>query len=164
MPYQWSYWLIQGIALTITAFLLPGLKVTSVFGPILMIFFLGLVNAFLWDASLFYQIPTGLSSHAGMIVLWNALIFWLLVKLLPGIEIRGIIAPIVAPIIFTATTILAAQNSAKIDWEKLAGKVVGEVQEQRDLLKKTKDKALKNRAEKDVREPLVQPPSDFEKF
>ena len=143
LPLEPSYWLIQGVALTITAFILPGLRVTSLFGPILMLVSITVVNAFLWDASLFYNIPHSLTNQAVMVMLWNAVIFWILVKLLPGIEISGFVAPILAPIIFTATTLFASQYATKVDWEKLANGIVDEVHEQRNVLKKPVEKSQK---------------------
>ena len=96
-----------------------------------------MVNAFLWDTSLFFHIPKDLSTHAALIVFWNALIFWFLVKIIPGVEIRGIVAPLLGPILITITTLLAGKYATQIDWGKLANGVVNEVQEQRDLLKRS---------------------------
>lgn len=135
LPFEPSYWLIQGVALCVTAFVLPGLKMTSIFGPLLMIVSLAIVNAFLWDTSLFFNIPNDFSTHAMMVAGWNAVIFWLLVKLLPGIEVEGIVAPILAPILLTAATLFAGQYAHKVDWSKLTEGVVREVHEQRELLK-----------------------------
>jgi len=140
LSYEPSYWIIQAVALTITAFLLPGLRITSILGPIMLVAGLAIVNAFLWDASLFFHIPKDISTHAILIVLWNALIFWFLVKLIPGVEIRGFVAPVLAPILITVTTLFAGQYATKIDWEKLATGVAGEVQVQRDLLRRTEER------------------------
>lgn len=112
-----------------------------------MLVSIAVVNAFLWDASLFYQLPQDFNNHALMILLWNAGIFWLLVKLLPGIEIRGFVAPLLAPIFFAGITIFAGQYSTKVDWENLANGVMTRVEQERNRLKKP-EVPEKNRVEK----------------
>jgi putative membrane protein len=96
---------IQTLAIVITAFLLPGLTIRSIFAPVLAVVILGFVNTKVWDAALFLQLPDTFSMQALTLVLCNGVLFWLVVKILPGFDIQGILPAILGPIIFSITSI-----------------------------------------------------------
>ena len=132
LPLYPSYWIIQIVAIGFTALILPGLKVTNVLGPILLVLFLTITNAVVWDISLFMAIPTTISEQALLLMLWNGAIFWILVKLLPGIEVKGIVAPILAPLIFSISTSIAGQYATNIDWNNLIKETSETIQENKE--------------------------------
>ena len=109
-------WTLAAVALSVTAFILPGLKVTSIFGPLLTVISLSFINAHLWDVALFFSVPDSLTYQAGLLVFVNGVIFWILVKLLPGIEINSIKAAVAAPILFSIFSLLISTYAKDVDW------------------------------------------------
>ncbi|MCB0319462.1 MAG: phage holin family protein [Bdellovibrionales bacterium] len=109
-------WIFQAVAMSLTAAVIPGLKITSVFGPILAVVSLAFLNSHIWSAALFFQIPDTISSQAAVLILVNGGIFWLLVKLLPGIEVKGILPAIAAPVVFTILSVVVERYGMEIDW------------------------------------------------
>ena|GEM_PF-1824723 len=103
----------------LTAFLLPGLSVSGPLPALLTVAALAFINAQWWDAALFFQIPDSFAQPQLIVLGANAVIFWILVKILPGIEIRGILPAIAAPIIFTITSVLISKYEPLIDWNKV---------------------------------------------
>lgn len=117
---NFSYWFLQTLAMIVTAILIPGLKITSIFGALFCVIGLALVNAHMWDAALFFSVPDNVSLQTLFLLGANGVIFWLLVKLLPGIEISGIFAAILAPVVFTVCSILISQYGQDIEWKNIA--------------------------------------------
>ncbi len=111
-----SHWILQVIAMLVTAALIPGLRVTGISGAFGIVAALAFVNATVWHAALFFQIPNHISSHVLLLLLANGVLFWLLVKLLPGIEIEGILAAILSPLVFTLLSMIITYYGRDIDW------------------------------------------------
>lgn len=129
-----TYWILQTVAMLLTAALLPRFEVTNIFGAVLTVVILGFVNASVWDAALFYNIPNSFSSHSLTLLASNGLLFWLLVKLIPGIEIRSIGIALIAPVVFTVLSLLIHEHARDVDWIALARSVLGSVEQFRDRL------------------------------
>jgi uncharacterized membrane protein YvlD (DUF360 family) len=116
VPYNLDYWMLQTVAMGLTAFFIPGLKVTAFFGPTLTVIALAFINSQIWDAALFLEIPNQFTLHALVLLVSNGVIFWILVKILPGIEIHGILPAVLAPVVFSITSLVVGYTSAQIDW------------------------------------------------
>jgi len=116
LPINLNYWILQSIAMGLTALFIPGLRVTSIFGPLGSVVTLAFINAHVWDAALFFQLPTSLTAQTFTLLISNGLIFWIIVKLLPGIEINGILPALIAPVLFTLLSVLIAYYGRNIDW------------------------------------------------
>ena len=114
---------LQSVALVITAAIIPGLRVTSIFGPILMVTALSITNKYLWDQTLFQTIPHEVTYNALKLLFANGLVFWVLVKLLPGIEIEGILPALVAPILLTFVGVYVMDFGGRIDWVQVLTKI-----------------------------------------
>jgi len=112
-------WILQVAAMALTALFLPRLKVTSIFGPVLAVFALAAINTFYWDVDLFFFIPRGLNLDVLILVAINGIIFWLVIKFVPGIEIEGLLPALVAPLFFTFFSILLTYISPIIPWNKI---------------------------------------------
>lgn len=112
-------WILQAVAMVVTAILIPGLKVTSIFGPFLAVISLAFVNSQLWSTALFFQVPDSLTLHTLSLVGVNGVIFWVLVKLLPGIEVKGILPAFAAPIVFSLASLLIYTFGRDIEWQPL---------------------------------------------
>ena len=115
-----GYWLLQTLAMIITALLIPGLKISSIFGAFTSVVLLAFVNSKLWDAALFFSLPDKFSTEALLLLLANGVVFWIVIKILPGIEIKGILPALLAPIVFTICSLLIARYEDRVDWGKVA--------------------------------------------
>ena len=130
-----NYWVFQTIAMLLTALLIPGLKVTGPVGALTTVVALAFVNSKVWDAALFFQIPASISSHAIALVLANGILFWILIKILPGIEVEGFWPAIVAPLVFAACSLAISQFADQIDWVLVLETVIDLLQQAKEFLK-----------------------------
>ncbi len=119
-----NYWLLQTIAMGATALLIPGLRITGIFGALKIVAALAFLNATLWDAALFFSLPDGLSTQAALLLVVNGVIFWLLVKALDGIEIEGFLPAVLAPVVFTGLSLVIDQYGHLVDWGMIYEKAV----------------------------------------
>jgi uncharacterized membrane protein YvlD (DUF360 family) len=136
-----SYWAIQALLMAITSGLIPRLRITSIFGPILAVIAISLVNATVWNAAMFFEIPDHLSSQVAVLLLANGAIFWVIVKILPGIEVDGILPAIVAPVLYTVLSLGVAQFHDKIPWQKMWNFSLEHVQQVREYIAKDPEAA-----------------------
>ncbi len=113
-----TYWVFQTMAMLLTCWLIPKLKVTSIFGAFFMVVALAFINANVWDLALFMKIPDEATYQTLVLFLSNGLLFWFLVKILPGIEVEGIRPALIAPIIFTVSSLLVSIIAKEVDWVK----------------------------------------------
>lgn len=111
-----TQFLLQSVAMILTSAIIPGLMISSIFGPMLMVIGLTLVNSFFWDSTLFQAIPSDVTSQTLSLFLANGVLFWVLVKILPGIEVEGILPALFAPIVFTIVGIFVEKYGRTIDW------------------------------------------------
>jgi putative membrane protein len=130
-----NYWIVQTAAMMLTALLIPNLRITSIFGALLVVFALGLVNATVWDAALFFQVPQAVTTQALVLLLANGAIFWVLVKILPGIEVDGVLPALVAPIVFTLISLLVSRHGRDIDWVGLLDRAIAALESARSYLR-----------------------------
>lgn len=114
-----SYWLLQAAAMLITSWLIPRLRITSFFGALTTVIALAFINSKVWDAALFFHIPDSFTMQALLLFLTNGIIFWVLVKILPGIEVQGLLPALLAPVVFTVCSILISKYAPLINWTKL---------------------------------------------
>ncbi|MGI6523676.1 MAG: phage holin family protein [Bdellovibrionota bacterium] len=132
-----SFWILQFIAISITAYLIPRLKITSFFGPILTAICLALINSIFWDAALFFKLPDSLTTQTILLLLINGVIFWIVVKVLPGIEVEGFLPALIAPVIFTATNLLIGYTIEKVDWGYVVKYCIEMVDETKEFVSNT---------------------------
>jgi len=115
-----SHIVFQTLAMMATALLLPKVRITSIFGAVGCVVALAVVNATLWDVALFFSIPDTLSLHALMLLGTNGFIFWIIAKLLPGIEVDGFFSALIAPLIFTVLSVVFYSYGRSVDWVSVA--------------------------------------------
>lgn len=113
-----TYFVMQTFAMLLTCWLIPKLKVTSIFGAFFMVIALAFINANVWDLALFMKVPDEATYQMVVLFLTNGILFWLLVKILPGIEVQGFRPALIAPIIFTVASIIISYIAKEVDWSK----------------------------------------------
>ncbi len=133
----YSYWIMQTLAMLLTAALIPRLRITSIFGAIGIVACLGFVNSTVWDAALFFSVPSSFTMQAITLLLSNGVLFWILVKVLPGIEVRGVAAALVAPVVFTILSMLIDKYGKTIDWSTLFQSVITSIEHLKGALRGT---------------------------
>ena len=128
---DFKFWALQTFAMMLTAFALPGLKVKGPIGAFLAVAALAYINATYWDWALFFKLPDSLTVKALLLVVANGVLFWVLVKLLPGIEVEGVLPALVAPLVFALLSVLVPTLYGKIDWPKVGAEIVTAVSDAR---------------------------------
>ena len=118
MTFSLDFWILQSAAMLLTVLIVPKLRLTGISGVIFMIAAIALVNNVLWDPSLFSALPDSLTSRTALLLFTNGVIFFVLVKLLPGIEIDGLLPAIAAPIVFTLSSVAIRTYGSDVDWEQ----------------------------------------------
>ena len=111
-----TYWFLQTVAMMVTALLIPKLKVTGPFGALTTVVALAFINSKVWDAALFFHIPDTLTVQALTLFLTNGIIFWILIKILPGIEVEGVAPALIAPVVFTITSWVISEYGSQVNW------------------------------------------------
>lgn len=130
-----SYWIMQTVAMLLTALLIPRLRIHGPIPALLTVVCLAFFNAHFWDAALFLKIPSNFSQSTILLFVLNGLFFWILVKLLPGIEVRGFLPALVAPVVFTICNLLISQYGTKVDWVAVYNKSTTTITALRDYVK-----------------------------
>jgi uncharacterized membrane protein YvlD (DUF360 family) len=128
-------WVIQTLAMILTAILMPKFTVSGPISALIAVITLSVVNTHLWDAALFFSVPDSITLHAATLIIANGIIFWILVKILPGIDTQGFIAPLLAPIIFTVISVYLHQMSPKIPWDQLLSSAKAIITDTKEHLK-----------------------------
>ena len=138
-----SYWAYQTVAMLLTCFLIPKLKVDGIFPALTTVLVLAFINSHLWSAALFFEIPDTMTHRTITLLISNGVIFWIVVKLLPGIEIEGFLPAIIAPIVFTVTSILIGIYAPMVDWNKVTDEALRFIGETKSYVEQTKDELKK---------------------
>jgi uncharacterized membrane protein YvlD (DUF360 family) len=130
--------MLSTLAMMLTAAVLPKLKVKGPLGAFLVVLCLTVINSTIWDAALFFQIPTSLGQHAFLLLAANGVLFWTIAKVLPWIEMEGVITAFIAPLLFTIFNFLIFKYGKNIDWMQVAKQVITYVEYARDYFRELK--------------------------
>ena len=129
--------MVQTIAMLLTCMLIPRLRVGSPFSAFLAVVTIAFVNAHFWDPALFMHVPAELSTQTVLLFFANGILFWVLVKLLPGIDVDGFLPALVAPVVFTITSLVVSGLAAHVDWVKVGSETIRIVGAARDYFEKS---------------------------
>ena len=135
MPRSLEFYVIQTVAILLTAFFVPRLQIKGPLSGLIAVVLITIVNATIWDAALFFAIPDSLGAHSLVLFLANGTLFFVMAKTVPGIEVQGVLPALVAPIVFSLTTLVLQRYAQDVDWMKLLTQGVDGVQQLRDNLK-----------------------------
>jgi putative membrane protein len=82
-------WLVSGLAIIITAYLLPGVKVTGFFAALVTALILGLINAFIRPLLILLTLPLNILTLGLFTLVINALLILLAAAIVPGFYVQG---------------------------------------------------------------------------
>lgn len=82
-------WLVNALAIGITAYLLPGVRVSGLFAALATALVLGLVNIFIRPLLLLLTLPLNILTLGLFTLVINALLILLVAAVVPGFSVRG---------------------------------------------------------------------------
>lgn len=82
-------WLVSGLAIIITAYLLPGVRVTGFFAALVTALVLGLINAFIRPVLILLTLPLNILTLGLFTLVINALLIMLAAAIVPGFSVQG---------------------------------------------------------------------------
>jgi putative membrane protein len=82
-------WLVSGLAIIITAYLLPGVKVEGFFAALVTALILGLINAFIRPVLILLTLPLNILTLGLFTLVINALLIMLAAAIVPGFTVQG---------------------------------------------------------------------------
>jgi putative membrane protein len=83
------HWLVSGLAVIITAYLLPGVRVTGFFAALVTALILGLINAFIRPLLILLTLPLNILTLGLFTLVINALLIMLAAAIVPGFSVQG---------------------------------------------------------------------------
>ncbi len=117
--FNMANWLLQTVAMALTCYLIPKLRITSIFGAFFTVVALAFINANVWDFALFMKIPDEPTNKMVVLFLVNGALFCILLKLLPGIEVEGVTPALIAPVVFTVCSFLISALVKDVNWQEV---------------------------------------------
>lgn len=109
-------WILQTAAMLLTALLIPKLTIDGPIPAFVTVVTLAFINSHVWSTALFFEIPDSATAQAATLLVCNGVIFWIVVKVLPGIDCEGFLPALIAPVVFTVTMMLISRYGSDIDW------------------------------------------------
>ncbi|HXV19408.1 MAG TPA: phage holin family protein [Desulfuromonadales bacterium] len=82
-------WLVSGLAIIITAYLLPGVRVAGFFAALVTALILGLINAFIRPVLILLTLPLNILTLGLFTLVINALLIMLAAAIVPGFSVQG---------------------------------------------------------------------------
>jgi putative membrane protein len=82
-------WLVSGLAIIITAYLLPGVRVEGFFAALVTALILGLINAFIRPVLILLTLPLNILTLGLFTLVINALLIMLAAAVVPGFAVQG---------------------------------------------------------------------------
>jgi putative membrane protein len=83
------HWLIRALAIVITAYLLPGVRLSGFFAALVTALVLGLINTFIKPLLLLLTLPLNILTLGLLTFVINALLILLTSSLVPGFAVSG---------------------------------------------------------------------------
>ena len=83
------HWLIRALAIVITAYLLPGVRLSGFFAALVTALVLGLINTFIKPLLLLLTLPLNILTLGLLTFVINAMLILLTSALVPGFAVAG---------------------------------------------------------------------------
>jgi len=94
-------WVLSGIAIAITAYLLPGIHLAGFKAALLAALVLGLINAFIRPVLSLLTLPLTIVTLGLFSLVLNALLIMLAGKLVPGFQVQGFLWAVAFSVVLT---------------------------------------------------------------
>ncbi len=82
-------WIVSGLAIVITAYLLPGVRLSGFFAALVTALILGLINAFIKPVLSLLTLPLTVMTLGLFALVLNALLIMLTSTIVPGFQVQG---------------------------------------------------------------------------
>lgn len=94
-------WICFALALIFTAWLIPGIKVSSIWAAMLACVIIALINAFVKPVIQIITLPINILTIGIFSLVINALLFMLAGWITPGIEVEGFLSALLGSVVFS---------------------------------------------------------------
>ena len=94
-------WVISGIAIVITAYLLPGVTLSGFKAALLAALVLGLINAVIKPVLTLLTLPLTIMTLGLFSLVLNALLIMLVTKVVPGFQVQGFLWAVAFGVVLT---------------------------------------------------------------
>lgn len=94
-------WVISGIAIVITAYLLPGVTLSGFKAALLAALVLGLINAVIKPVLTLLTLPLTILTLGLFSLVLNALLIMLVTKIVPGFQVQGFLWAVAFSVVLT---------------------------------------------------------------
>jgi len=112
-------WLVSGLAIIITAYLLPGVSVAGFFAALVTALVIGLINAIIRPILILLTLPLNILTLGLFTLVINALLIMLAAAFVPGFAVRGfwwalLFGIVLAIVNFALSPLLTSANASKV--------------------------------------------------
>jgi putative membrane protein len=94
-------WLVSGLAILVSAYILPGVHVSSLAAALVTAVVLGVVNAFIKPILVILTLPITILTLGLFTLVINALLILLTAKLVPGFQVDGFLWAVIFSIVLS---------------------------------------------------------------
>ncbi len=94
-------WLVSGLAILVSAYILPGVHVSSLSAALVTAVVLGVVNAFIKPILVVLTLPISILTLGLFTLVINALLILLTSKLVPGFQVDGFLWALIFSIVLS---------------------------------------------------------------
>ena len=105
MSYLILRWIVNALALMLTAFVVPGFGVTSLYTALIAALVLGLVNALVRPLLFLLTLPVTLLTLGLFTFVLNALMIWLVSTIVKGFTVEGFVPALLAALFLWAVSV-----------------------------------------------------------
>jgi putative membrane protein len=99
-------WLVNTVALLLTAWLVPGIGVESIWAGLLAALVLGVVNAIIRPVLLLLTLPLNVLTLGLFTLVINGLMLWLVSAVVPGFSVSGFWSALVGAVVLSVVSFL----------------------------------------------------------
>lgn len=92
-------WLLNALALGITAVLIPGIRVSGVGTLLVAALVIGLINALVKPLLVILTLPVTILTLGLFLLILNGLLFWLSAVVVPGFDVDGFLAALLGALV-----------------------------------------------------------------
>lgn len=95
------YWIVSALAVLMTAFLIPGIKVSGFFSAVFAAMLIAFVNTFIWPILIILTLPINLLTLGLFTFVVNGAVIKIAAAFLPGFEVNGWLSAIFGALAFS---------------------------------------------------------------